>query len=47
MNDRKTEMTSYLVFERKDVTFEVPDDFPEDQIPKFLTHRDFLIWYKS
>jgi hypothetical protein len=47
MIDRKTEMTSYLVFERKDVTFQVPDDFPEDQIPKFLTHREFLIWYKS
>ena len=47
MSDLINVMTSYLVFERKDVTFQVPDDFPEDQIPKFLTHKEFLIWYKG
>lgn len=46
---RKTisKKNSYLVFKRKEISFDVPDDFPEDKIPKFMTDIDFKKWYKE
>lgn len=38
---------SYLVFKQKEIQFEIPDDFPIDQIPKFSSLTDFEIWYKK
>jgi hypothetical protein len=47
MKNSKSKKNSYLVFKRKEVSFDVPDDFPEDKIPKFLTEIDFKKWYKE
>lgn len=40
-------MKSYLLFRQRDVFFDIPDDFPEDLIPEFMTYNEFLKWYKS
>lgn len=47
MSDNKLKMTSFLVYKRKEVSFDIPDDFPEDQIPNFMTEAEFKKWYKS
>jgi hypothetical protein len=37
---------TFLVFNRKEIQFEVPDDFPEDQIPVFTNLKEFKKWHK-
>lgn len=36
---------SFLVFKRKDISFEIPDDYPEENIPKFTNMEEFKKWY--
>lgn len=45
----KTQLSEevYLVFKKKEIHFEVPDDFPEEKIPKFSNLDDFNAWYKK
>jgi len=46
MDKKKLNENHYLVFRRKEIQFEIPDDFPEDQIPIFTNLKDFKSWYK-
>jgi hypothetical protein len=47
MSISNSKKNSYLVFKRKEASFDIPDNFPEDKIPKFLTEIDFKKWYKE
>jgi hypothetical protein len=47
MRKTKSKKNSYLVFKRKEISFDVPDNFPTDKIPKFMTEIDFRKWYKK
>jgi hypothetical protein len=47
MQEKNIKSKSYLVFKRKDISFEVPDDFPEENIPTFINEDDFKKWYKN
>jgi hypothetical protein len=47
MKSKIIKSKSYLVFKRKDVSFEVPDDFPEEEIPTFINEEEFKKWYKK
>jgi hypothetical protein len=38
---------TYLIFKRREIEFEIPDDFPENQIPKFSSLQDFETWFKK
>jgi hypothetical protein len=45
--NKENDGPTFLVFKRKKMTIEVPDDFPEDQIPNFIHENEFDAWCHS